>query len=403
MPQFSYRAVGRDGRVEDGSVEASGADFASRQLRARGLTPIRIDQGAPAAATAVAAGSNGAAGRQEVLSFTSELAVLLRAGLPLDKALRVLIEMASGATMSQLLDALLTAVKSGKSLSQALEPYEADFGSFYLNMLRAGEATGRVIEVLDHLVDYLERSRANRETVISALIYPAILAVVAALSILVMVGFVVPQFEALFDDMGEALPLVTRLVLTFADFLSAWGWLLAALALGLGLYLRQWSRSPGGRATIDRRILAVPVVGAIVFEFEVARFARTAGTLLASGVSLLKAISIAINTVGNGVLREAFSVLPPAVKSGRRISGSLEETGRFSPMLIQMIRVGEESGKLDKMMLELARVYDDRVQSAVKRGLTLLEPVLILGMGIIIAVIIIAILMGILSVNDLAI
>jgi general secretion pathway protein F len=257
--------------------------------------------------------------------------------------------------------------------------------------------------VLGRLVEHLERAKANRDTVVSALIYPSILAVVSLLSIVLMLGFVVPQFEFLFEDMGDALPAMTRAVISGADFIERFGLLVLVVLVGLGFYLRHWATTEQGRAVLDARLLRFPVAGNIVFEYEVSKFARTVGTLTGNGVSLLKAIAIAINTVNNTVIRSALEVLPPAVKAGKRISGALEETAMFTPMVIQMIRVGEESGSLDQMMLELADVFDAKVQSGVKRGLTLLEPVLILGMGFVIGLIIIAILMGILSVNDLAI
>jgi general secretion pathway protein F len=403
MPHFSYKAIGRDGKSLDGTIEADGLELATRQLRRQGLTLLKLEAGRSGAAGATDKLAGKPPGRQEILSMTSELAVLLRAGLPLDRALKVLIDMAAQPQMDQMLNDLLKAVKGGKALSQAMQPYESVFGSFYINMVRSGEASGHLSEVLDRLVAYLENAKANRDTVISALIYPAILAVVAVLSIIVMLGFVVPQFESLFEDMGEALPPLTQMVIGGADFIKSYGWLLLLVGVGAGVYLRSWASSEEGRASLDRRMLNLPLAGGIIFQFEVSKFARTVGTLLGNGVSLLKAISIAIDTVDNRVIKEALQVLPPAVKAGKRMSVALEETEMFTPMVIQMTRVGEESGSLDLMMLELAKVFDDHVQSGVKRGLALLEPVLILGMGFIIAVIIIAILMGILSVNDLAV
>ena len=399
MANFRYRAIGRDGKTLEGTVEADGLELASRQLRGQGLTLLGLEPGVAAAAVA----SGKAVKRQDVLSTTSELAVLLRAGLPLDRALKVLIDMASEPTLAALLQDLLAAVKGGKALSQALLPHQAVFGNFYINMVRSGEASGQLSAVLDRLVEYLENAKTNRDSVISALIYPAILLFVSVLSIVLMLGFVVPQFETLFEDMGEALPPLTAMVIGAADFIADFGWLLLLLLVGAGLWLRSWLRTEQGQASKDARLLRLPLAGGIVFKFEVSKFARTVGTLLGNGVSLLKAISIAIDTVDNRVIRQALEVLPPAVKSGKRMSVALEETGLFTPMVIQMTRVGEESGSLDKMMLELAKVFDGHVQAGVKRGLTLLEPILILGMGFLIAVIIIAILMGILSVNDLAI
>ena len=403
MPVFSYRAIGRDGRSLDGTIEADGPELATRQLRGQGLTLLKLEAGGSAAGEASPRARGKGPGRQEILSMTSELAVLLRAGLPLDRALKVLIDMAAQPQMDALLNDLLTAVKGGKALSQALQPHESVFGSFYLNMVRSSEASGHLSEVLDRLVEYLENAKANRDTVVSALIYPAILAVVAVLSIVVMLGFVVPQFESLFEDMGDALPPLTQLVIGGADFIKQWGWLLALITVGAVIYLRRWAATEAGRASVHQRMLDLPLAGGIIFQFEVSKFARTVGTLLHNGVSLLKAISIAIETVDNVVIKRSLQVLPPAVKAGKRMSVALEDSGMFTPMVIQMTRVGEESGSLDQMMLELAKVFEGQVQSGVKRGLALLEPVLILGMGFIIAVIIIAILMGILSVNDLAV
>ena len=402
MASFTYKAVGRDGKARQGVIEADGQELASRQLRAQGLTLLKLEQGGT-----IADDPEKLAGkppsRQEVLSMTSELAVLLRAGLPLDRALKVLIDMAVQPQMQYLLNDLLKAVKGGKPLSSALQTHEKIFGSFYISMVRSGEASGHLSEVLDRLVEYLENAKANRDSVVSALIYPTILLVVAVLSIVVMLGFVVPQFESLFEDMGDALPALTQMVLSGADFIKSWGWVLLIILVAGGIAFRNWTSSEQGRAALDKRMLGLPLAGGIVFEFEVSKFARTTGTLVGNGVSLLKAISIAIDTVDNRVIKDSLQVLPPAVKAGKRMSVALEETKMFTPMVIQMVRVGEESGSLDKMLLELAKVFDDHVQSGVKRCLALLEPVLILTMGAIIAVIIIAILMGILSVNNLAV
>ena len=403
MPHFTYKAIGRDGKPHAGTVEANGLELASRQLRAQGLTLLKLEAGGGTETVVRNHARGKGPGRRDILSMTSELSVLLRAGLPLDRALKVLIDMAAQPLMVELLNDLLKAVKSGKSLSQALQPYEEAFGSFYISMVRSGEASGQLAEVLAGLVEHLEKARANRDTVVSALIYPSILAVVSVLSVLLMLGFVVPQFELLFEDMGDALPVMTRVVISGAGFLERFGLVLFLALVGLGIYLRRWAATAQGRSLLHEKSLKLPVAGNLLFEYEVSKFARSVGTLTGHGVSLLKAISIAIDTVGNTVIRRALELLPPAVKAGKRISVALDETGMFTPMVIQMVRVGEESGKLDEMMLQLADVFDTNVQSGVKRGLTLLEPVLILGMGFVIGLIIISILMGILSVNDLAI
>jgi general secretion pathway protein F len=242
-----------------------------------------------------------------------------------------------------------------------------------------------------------------RSSVISALIYPAILLTVAVLSIVGMLGFVVPQFESLFNDMGDALPVLTRAVISAGDFLASYGWIVFLLVAGAAIFVRGWMRSTEGRAQFDEKLLRLPMLGQVVFKYEVAKFSKTVGTLLGNGVSLLQAISIAVETVDNTHIKRALDVLEPAVKRGQRMSVALDEAQVFSPLVVQMVRVGEESGSLDQMMTELAQVYDEEVQAGVKRSLILLEPVLILLMGGTIAVVIIAILMGIMSVNDLAI
>ncbi len=403
MPQFSYRAIDRNGKSKDGVVEAPGLELASRELRSQGLTLLKLEAGAANNAGAEEGLTGKPPSRESILSFTSELAVLLRAGLPLDRALKVLIEMAVQPQMNQLLSQLLKSVKGGKALSQGLLQHEDIFGNFYINMVRSAEASGQLPEVLARLVEYLENAKATRDSVISALIYPCILLVVAMLAIVGMLGFVVPQFETLFADMGDALPLMTRMVITSADFVASYFWLIVVVVVGLGWYVRNWAASEKGRAQLHEKLLKLPIAGEIIFEFEVSKFARTAGTLLGNGVPMLQAISIAINTVENEVIKESLGVLPPAVKAGKRMSSALDKTGIFTPMVIQMIRVGEESGSLDEMLLELAKVFDGHVQTGVKRVLTLLEPALILLMGVVIAFIIVSILMGILSVNDLAI
>jgi general secretion pathway protein F len=223
------------------------------------------------------------------------------------------------------------------------------------------------------------------------------------LSVMGMLGFVVPQFEALFAEMGDALPLLTRIVIEVGDVLKRYGWLLLIVLVGVVFFIRNWLASDKGRARFDQIMLQLPLLGDVVFKYEMSKFAKTVGTLLGNGVSLLQAIHIAVETVDNRHVKGALGVLEPAVKRGQRMSVALNDADAFSPLVIQMVRVGEESGSLDKMMTELAEVYDEEVQAGIQRSLTMLEPLLILIMGGTIATVIVAILMGIMSVNDLAI
>lgn len=404
MASFSYRAISKEGKTVQGVVAADRIELASRELRSQGLTLLSLESGGKGGSRADDASPGpGNASSDDVLAMTRELAVLLRAGLPIDRALKVMIDMAADAELRELMEELLSSVKAGKGLSQALLPYPDVFSNFYVNMVRSGEASGHLAEVLTRLSEYLANAKSVRSGVVSALVYPAILLTVAVLSIVGMLGFVVPQFETLFNDMGDALPVLTRAVISAGDVLKSYGWLMLAL-LGITVYVvRNWLRSDEGRARFDESLVQLPLFGPIVFKYEVSKFSRTVGTLLGNGVSLLRAISIAVETVDNSHIKKSLNVLEPAVKRGQRMSVALEDTGTFSPLVIQMVRVGEESGSLDQMMTELAEVYDEEVQAGVKRSLTLLEPALILVMGGVIAVVIIAILMGIMSVNDLAV
>lgn len=402
MISFNYKAISNQGKAVQGTISADRIELASRMLKSQGLTLLSVEPAEKDSSSPGEALAEGGANSNEVLALTRELAVLLRAGLPIDRALKVMIEMAGHAKLRELLEALLTSVKAGKGLSQALQAYPAIFSKFYINMVRSGEASGHLGEVLERLSSYLTNAKAVRSSVISALIYPAILLAVAVISIFGMLGFVVPQFEALFNDMGDALPVLTRGVINAGEFLQSYGWLLLVLLAALFFFLRNWMRTEAGRAKFDKRLISLPFLGSVVFKYEVSKFSRTVGTLLGNGVPLLQSIAIAVDTVDNTHIKSALGVLEPAVKRGQRISIALEDAKIFSPLMIQMVRVGEESGSLGQMMLELSQVYDEEVQAGVKRSLVMLEPMLILIMGGTIAVVIISILMGIMSVNDLA-
>ena len=238
---------------------------------------------------------------------------------------------------------------------------------------------------------------------VSALIYPAILCVVAVLSVAVMLGFVIPQFETLFEDMGEALPLMTSAVLALGKFFEDYFLILAVLIGGVGYALRNFLRSPEGRQWRDEKLLALPFFGEVVQKYALAQFSRTLGTLLDNGVKMLTAITIASDTVDNIQIRAALENLPAEVKGGRPLSQIMAKDPLFTPLVVQMVRVGEESGRLGNMLLELAGIYDADVEASIKRILSLIEPALILVMGLVISLLIISILMGILAVNDLAI
>jgi general secretion pathway protein F len=414
MPDFIWRAAKADGSTQEGKISASSREAVSRQLLRQGLTPLRVAEAeAPASGAARAADANAQPrpafrGRDKGVThadihvLTNELAVMLRAGLPLDRALRVLIGMAPRPSVEVLLDDIFKSVKAGRGLSQALAPHQALFGDFYINMVRSGETGGQLSEVLSRLTEHLERLKNLRESVISALIYPAILVFVAVISIVVMLGFVVPQFEHLFEDLGDALPMPTRIVVGMGHLFSDWWWLLALVVVVSALGIRQRIATPEGKIWRDKILLGLPMVGAMVQKYEATRFTRSMGTLLGNGVPIVTALRIAADTMSNQQLRASMESVTPAIKQGGRLADALHATRLFTPLALNMVRLGEETGRLDAMLLELARVYDAEVETSIKRILALLEPALILFLGTMIAMIIISILLGILSVNQLA-
>jgi general secretion pathway protein F len=416
MPDFVWKAARADAQIVDGRVQAASLAQAMQLLRVQGLTPLQISEAgaavSPAAAPAepVSSGSrlsgrfaSNTIGHADILVMTSELSIMLRAGLALDNALRVLIGMSAKPAMVSLTQTILDDVKSGVPLSRALKRHPGQFGDFYINMVRSGEASGQLSDVLERMVEHLERLRALRESIVSATIYPAILLGVAVLSIIAMLGFVVPQFETLFKGMGDALPTPTRIIMTIGHAFTDYG-----LMIGIGLLivfwlLRRWWQTPTGRQWRQTRALRLPFVGKLMLKYDLTLFARSLGTLLGNGVPLISALNIATQTVGNLNLRQALEGVVPKVKGGGKMVDAFKASGIFEPLAINLIKVGEETGRLGPMLLELARIFNRDVETGIKRGLTLLEPLLILVLGLVIATIIVSIMLGILSVNDLAV
>ncbi|MGB4061247.1 MAG: type II secretion system F family protein [Burkholderiaceae bacterium] len=423
MPDFAWKAARADGQLSEGRIEAPTQAQALRLLRGQGLTPIRVTEGGAAGVPPLAtqptaagaqpvpkpvpfwkrtAGQGGAANGADVLLLTTELSIMLKAGLALDTALRVLIGMSHKPAVASITQTVLDDVKGGVPLSKALTRHRDLFGDFYINMVRSGEASGQLSAVFERLVEHMERLRALRESVVSATIYPAILLGVAVLSLVAMLGFVVPQFETLFKDMGDALPAPTLFVMHLGQTFTEYGWAMAIGAVVAWLWARQWLRSPSGKIWWQNTALRLPVLGSLLHKYDLTLFARSLGTLLGNGVPLLGALHIATETVGNGKLRQALATVAPKVKDGGKLVDALSGTGIFEPLAINLVRVGEETGRTGPMLLELAHIFNRDVETGIKRALTMLEPLLILVLGLLIAAIIVSILLGILSVNDLA-
>lgn len=417
MPEYTWEAFTPAGRVEHGTLSALSSIAALKQLRDQGLTPLNIEE-----TSGVAAGGargnlsplvsvssraprqvGGTVNSGDVLNLTSSLAIMLRAGLPLDNALRVLIGMTHKPSVNGLMEGILEAVKGGAPLSRALGAHSGLFGDFYINMVRSGEVSGQMSSVMDRLVEHMERQRALRDSVISATIYPAILLTVAVLSVIAMLGFVVPQFEKLFTDMGEALPLPTRVVMQMGHVFTQYG-IALGVAFACFVFLAvKWSSTLPGKRWWQARLLRVPLVGELALKYQLTLFSRSLGTLLGNGVPMLTALHIATQTTGNTTLRDALAKVAPIVKEGGKLVQAVSATGIFEPLAINLIRVGEETGRVGPMLLELSNILNREVENSIKRLLTLVEPVLILVLGALIAAIIVSILLGILSINDLAV
>ena len=411
MPLYRYRAVSPTGEVAVGELDAANEGEIVGRLRDQGLLPTQIAHaaGGAAAAAALPGAARGRRSlfepktvtRDQLLALTRELATLLQAGLPLDRALEILIGLAPTPAVAALLQGLRDDVRGGKALSQALDARREVFSRFYVNIVRAGEAGGALGVVLQRLADTMERNKELRESVKAALIYPAILIGVAVVSVALLLVWVVPQFETTFAQAGRALPLPTLVVVTVGKFLRGWWWAVLGGAVLAFAWFRRRGRDPAIRLARDRRLLALPLAGDLVAKVETARFARTLATLLGNGVTLLSGLSIVRETMGNVVMANALDGVVARLREGKGFGRPLAETGVYPRLASQMVLVGEESGRLEEMLGRIADVYDREGQMAIKRFLAVLEPALILGLAVLIGGIVFSILLGVMGMSEL--
>lgn len=405
MPLFSYKAVTPEGEAQEGNMEGLSQAAVVERLQSMGLIPIRVEESAASAVAQANGGGLFAKNRisqDDVAVFTQEIATLLKAGLPLDRCLEILISLSASEPVRQLMSQLREDVRGGASLSTAMDARKGVFTRFYLNMIRAGEAGGALDVVLERLTEFMERSKELRDTVKSALIYPAILVTVSVLSVAILLVWVVPQFSQMFEESGKALPLPTQVVIAAGDAVRNYWWAMVLVVVGGFAWFGKQMREPASRLRWDKRLLDLPLVGDLIGKLEVARFSRTLGTLIGNGVTLLAALSIVKETLSNTVMSQALTEVAAQLKEGKGLGKPLLETGLFPKLAVHLVVVGEETGKLQEMLIRVADIYDREVQTAVKRLLALMEPVLILGLGLVIGGIIMSILVAILSVNDLA-
>ncbi|MEJ1968512.1 MAG: type II secretion system F family protein [Rhizomicrobium sp.] len=390
------------GAITTGLVDATSDADAVAQIRRLGHLPLATARagntlwrsllpqprtGRPSAAT---------------ISFvTQELAALLGARLPLDRALSILVELDETRGLRGPLAAVLAAVRDGASLADAFEATGV-FPKSYVTMVRAGEFGGRLEDTLKRLSDYLSRASAVRDAVLSAMTYPIILLCTAGLSIVFVLLFVLPQFAPLFAQAGKALPLPTVIALETSDLLRTYWWLIGVSGAGAFLVLRRLAQTPSFRRGRDRVLLRLPLVGDLVLKTQAERFSRMLGTLLTNAVPLPQALLIARDTLSNSVVADAVGETAARLKEGDALAARLRQSGVFPPLMIDMVRVGEETGMLDEMLLKQADLYEHDVKHAIERLLALLVPAMTIAMGLVVAGLIASILVAILSINDLA-
>jgi general secretion pathway protein F len=334
--------------------------------------------------------------------FTRELQVLLSAGLPVDQSLKIIVESTADDRVAAAADALLTRVRAGAVLSEAMDTMPEQFDEFLRTAVRAGEAGGALGDVLDQVAAYQERGARLMRAVRTALIYPAILAFAAALSVILLLSLVVPQFELLFQQAGQTPPLVTRVVIAASSLLRQYGWIVPAAGFAGWLALRLRFGRGARRAGLDRRLLRLPLVGALIAGVSVERFARSTATLLANGVALPDALGLVAETLPNRAIGAAVGAAVERVKQGERLADAVEDARVLPLLAVQLIRVGEEGGRLTEMLARLSAIYAADVDVAVRRLIAIVEPALILAIGVVVGGIILSLLAAVTGVNALA-
>lgn len=406
MSVYQYTAVNKAGEIESGRIEAATEAQAAATLADSSLLPIRLRHASgafdwgnlwPGAESRAKPARRG-----DIVLITQQLAPLLRAGLTLDRALSVALQLAESPSQRRLIKDLLSRVRRGSSFTEALEAQAGAFPGYYISMVRAGEAGGALPDILGRLSQLLLRSQETRQKMLSALIYPAILLAMIGLTLVLILSFVLPRFEALFAEAGGKLPLPTRMVMGLGNAVQHYGLLMAAALALVVLLAQQMWRAPENRLRFDGWLLRRYWLGSVICKAESARFSRTLGTLIGGGMPMPASVRIAGGALYNRALRQAVIEVLQGVTEGQGFADQLALSRRFPALLIQMARVGEESGQLHEGLAQAAEILDADTQRTIERGLTVLVPVITVCMGAVVAALIGSVLMGILSINELA-
>lgn len=402
MPEYLYKATTASGQTVEGSMEGKDEEMVVKNLHQLGYIPIRIATGQEKES-----GSRffsffpQRVGVKNLMIFTQELSTLVSAGLSIDRSLEILGDLTENVKLRETVKDVLKRVEGGSSLAEALGGHPRTFSKLYVNMVKAGESGGFLETILSRLAQYLESTKEIKDQVVSVMIYPLILMIVSGASIAILVTFVIPRFATIFSDMGQAIPLPTQIILTFSQFVRGYWWaglgLIAMIYFGLKMYNQDEER----RWKWDRFKLRWVVIGDLIKKIEVARFARTLGTLLQSGVSILPAFNLVKEISQNQAISRSISHVHDRLREGKGISKSLEETAIFPSLAVHMIGVGEETGRLDEMLIKVAESYEENVRTAVKRFVSLLEPMILLIMGGVVGFIVLSILLAITSITEM--
>lgn len=402
MPLFEYKAVAPSGETVRGTMEAASVELVVLKLQEAGNIPLQAKEAGTggfslSALRMMRRGMN----TREVGQFTQQMSTLLGAGLPLDRSLQVLMELSENDRVRSTVSDIREHVREGGSLSDALENQHGAFSRLFVSMVRAGEIGGTLDVTLNRLSDYMERSRDLKDSVVSALIYPIILLLLAAGSLILLLVYVIPQFTPIFEELGGDLPLITKMVLGVGKVLQHFWWGLILLAFLAVAQFRRMMAVEEKRFAWDGRVLRFKWAGDLVAKLETARLTRTLGTLLSNGVPLLAALSIARNVVNNTVLRKDVTDAAREVKTGGGLARNLGKGGRFPRFALQMISVGEETGQLDAMLMKVSDSYDIQVRNTIERLLAIFTPVVTLLLAVMIGTIVMSVLLAILGINDL--
>lgn len=402
MTTYFYKAVTSDGRARQGTLTAANDKLVVAELRKQGLTAVYVGLQASKGIDIKLPGVSGVR-KRDVLFFTSEMSTLLNSGVPLDRALSISTELTEHEKFRGVISDVLRLIKGGKSFADALAVYPEQFSELYVNMVRAGEASGSLGQVFTRLAEF-ERTRDDlRGYIVSSMVYPALLALVGAGSILVLLNFVVPRFAAVFSDTRMKIPLPTLIMLEASRYVQTYGWMagLAAVAGGLALY--SYIRTQAGRLWWDGFRLKIPVLGDALRKAETARFARAMGTLIANSVPLVQSLTIAGATLNNRKIAGGLEMVAQGVKRGEGIASPIRRMGQFPPLAAHLLSVGEETGKLDEMFNRMADVYEADTKVSIRRFTSLFEPLVILVMGIMVGAMILSMLLAITSINEVAV